>query len=126
MHSKGLFLDDVRSVEEVVWVKLPVLEWIIVRNYNQFVNEVQTHGIPCFIAFDHDLGISDYIDPQEIEDDMIFMERNGYDCAKWLVNYCLEHKRKLPPYIVHSCNPVGKTNIISYIENAKKHCPELS
>lgn len=123
--NKGLFLDDVRMPEDVVWVKLPDIEWIIVRSYNQFVNEIQVHGIPSFISMDHDLGLEDYIDPQEIEEDMIFTERNGYDCAKWLIAYCLEHKRKLPEYVVHSMNCVGKANITNYLENAKKHCEEL-
>lgn len=121
-----LLLDDIRSPEDITWVKLPDVQWVIVRSYNQFVYEIQTHGIPVFITFDHDLGLFDYIDPQEIEDDMIFFERNGYDCAKWLVNYCLEHKRKIPAYTVHSMNCIGKANIINYIENAKKHCPELN
>lgn len=84
------------------------------------------HGAPVFVALDNDFGIEDYIDPEENDPEMIFSERNGYDCAKWLVNYCLEHHIKLPDYTVHSMNCIAKTNIIHFLENAKKHCSELS
>jgi hypothetical protein len=126
MNTLGLFLDDVRYPEQVTWVQLPLLQWTIIRNYNDFVNEIQTHGIPAFVTFDHDLAAEHYVDWEEIEPETIFTEKTGYDCAQWLVNYCMEHHLKFPPYSVHSMNPVGKTNIISYIENAKKHVQELN
>ena len=49
------------------------------------------------------------------------MENTGLDCAKWLVEYCLDNNTKLPDYIVHSANPAGKENIEKYLFNAKKH-----
>lgn len=121
-----LFLDDERIPDNVTWIELPKVDWIIVKNYNQFVHYIQTHGLPQFVALDHDLSDIDYEDPTENEPEMIFSERNGYDCAKWLVNYCIEHHLKFPEYIAHSMNPIGRENIIKYIDNAKKHCPELN
>ena len=47
--------------------------------------------------------------------------KTGYDCAKWLVDYCVEKGKKFPDYVVHSMNPPGKERIIGYIENAKKN-----
>jgi hypothetical protein len=47
-------------------------------------------------------------------------EKTGYDSAKWLGDYCLENKRKLPNFVVHSQNPVGKANIQGYLDNVKK------
>lgn len=122
----NLFLDDERVPSDVTWVQLPDVEWKIVRSYNQFVQYIQIHGAPALIAFDMDLGFEDLEDPTENDPETIFTERNGYDCAKWLVGYCLEHHVKLPEYIIHSCNPVQKENAAKYLENAKKHCPELN
>lgn len=116
-----LFLDDQRNPEEVLWIKLPKADWIIVRNYLQFVSHVQRFGIPIYVAFDNDLGFEDYVDPEMVEPDMLHTERNGFDCAKWLVNYCMEKNIKFPEYAVHSMNCVAKDNIISYIECYKKH-----
>lgn len=76
-----------------------------VRSYTEFVNYITDHGLPDFISFDHDLGL----------------EESGYDCAKWLVNYCLDHNFQLPKYDAHSQNPVGKENILSLLQNFKKN-----
>ena len=63
---KKLYLDDVRN---------PKTEgWEIVRNYDDFVNYINENGLPDEISFDHDLG----------ED----VSKTGYDCAKWLCEYC--------------------------------------
>jgi hypothetical protein len=48
-------------------------------------------------------------------------EKTGYQAAKWLVDYCVDNSLSIPEYIVHSQNEVGKKNIQSYLENAKKH-----
>lgn len=48
-------------------------------------------------------------------------EKTGYDCAKWLVEYCANNKVKFPDYKVHSMNYIGGERIKFYIENAKKH-----
>jgi hypothetical protein len=50
-----------------------------------------------------------------------FEEKTGYDCAKWLVDYCIDNQANLPDYLVHSANPIGKKNIESYLENFKKN-----
>lgn len=34
----NLFLDDVRIPSEVNWVKLPSVNWIVVRSYQEFIN----------------------------------------------------------------------------------------
>ena len=64
---------------------------------------IETNGFPNFISFDHDLGL----------------EESGYDCAKWLVDYCLDHNLHLPEFEVHSQNPVGKENILALLNNFK-------
>lgn len=49
------------------------------------------------------------------------IEKTGFDCAKFLVEYCMENNLKLPEFYVHSMNPVGKDNIVNYLNNFKKY-----
>jgi hypothetical protein len=130
--SYVLFLDDVRNPDDVTWAAFPRDEMIFtVRNHAAFVKHVMISGVPGFVCFDHDLADDHYEAMlKENENDPVKQletivdygsEKTGYDCAKWLVDYCAEKKRKFPPYIVHSMNPAGKERIAAYIENAKKH-----
>lgn len=91
-------------------------EWVICRTYTSFVNTIESMGLPEFISFDHDLSDTIWT-PEDIFDDV---EKTGYECAKWLVNYCLDHKLQVPDYAVHSMNPVGAERIMSYLKNAEK------
>lgn len=122
-----LFLDDIRMPRSVTWVNLPLVQWEIVRNYNQFVSKIQSQGLPKFVAFDHDLGIDQYNsamysnDPQDYNKLYdTFEDKTGYDCAQWLVEYCINNNLAFPDYVCHSMNPIGKKNIEFYIENFKK------
>lgn len=124
--SYYLFLDDMRMPLDVTWVNLPRVQYEVVRDYNEFVDYITTHGVPKFVTFDHDLAdehyekmLSQLYNPS-IDIDY-GSEKTGYDCAKWLVDYCADHDEKFPDYDVHSKNPVGRENIISFIQNAKKH-----
>ena len=67
-----------------------------VYSYEEFV--------AYLISFDHDLG----------------EEFSGYDCAKYLVDYCLDRQLPLPDFAVHSQNPVGKENIERLLNNFKE------
>jgi hypothetical protein len=50
-----------------------------------------------------------------------FKEKTGYDCAKWLCNYCIDNGIPLPEYYVHSMNPVGRENIKFYLDSCYEH-----
>ena len=117
-----LFLDDVRNPVDVTWVELPQVEWVIVRNYNEFKNIIELHGLPEFVAFDHDIE-ADIVDGdvRDLKNCKVIRGKTGHDCAKYLVNVCLAAKLPFPKYVVHSVNPPGKDAIISYIESYKKH-----
>jgi len=98
-------------------------KWIVVRNYEEFVNYITNNGLPYLISFDHDLADEHY-DPSMYSgnyDDVAknFKEKTGMDCAKWLVDYCIDRSEKLPKYVIHSMNPVGAQNILSYLNNFK-------
>ena len=89
-----LYLDDLRPTPE---------GFDRVYSYEEFVAYLERKGLPDFISFDHDLG----------------EDLSGYDCAKYLVAYCLAHQHPLPNYQVHSQNPVGRENIERLLENFK-------
>ena len=117
-----LFLDDERYPKQVTWVNLPLVEWVIVRNYNEFVQKIEEDGMPVFISFDHDLADEHYNKAmyENREYNKLyksFKEKTGMDCARWLVNYCLDNDLKMCNYQAHTMNPVGKQNIESLLNN---------
>ena len=130
--SYYLMLDDIRSMSDVrKYTKLPDVpneHWIVVRSYNELVDTINKLGLPTFVSLDHDLSDIHYghvlINRNDLNGDEIpydsYIEKTGYDCAKWLVDYCMNKGIKHPPYVVHSMNPIGKSNIESYIESYNK------
>ena len=136
----NLFLDDIRMPKDVIrnanalHLTPELIEhykgvWVIVRNYNDFVEYITEHGLPEIISFDHDLADEHYresmYDP-DIEhyskyySDGTFKEKTGYNCAKWLIEYCLDNKEYLPVCLIHTQNPVGRLNILSLITSYNK------
>lgn len=125
-----LFLDDERFPHNVKWMHMPVYPWIVVRNFNEFKSTIEEKGIPKFISFDHDLADQHYqamLKECNGEKNVDYgTEKTGYDCAKWLVDYCLEHTYKIPDFQVHSLNPIGKENIETYLNNSAKYVYTLN
>ncbi len=121
---RRLFLDDNRNPSQCahymhlrgINVSIYSEDWFIVRSYTEFKKWITKNGLPDYISFDHDLGdIAGFLVNRNAK------EYTGYDCAKWLVDYCIHYKLNLPEYTVHSANPVGTINIESYLANFKKH-----
>lgn len=123
-----LFLDDIRNPKDCANGLVPSHlnklfwenDWNIVRSYDQFAKWIVSNGLPDFIAFDHDLADVHYTMDFSKNKDNQGTERTGYDCAKWLGDYCIQNQSMLPDYVVHSQNPVGKLNIQGYLTNVKK------
>ena len=131
-----LFLDDCRQPKDAInlipsefnkfyWEN----DWVVVKNYTEFVRHIEKNGIPGFVSFDHDLADFHYdYTPEDYEnmteEEMITkfgsIEKTGLDCAKFLVEYCESKNENIPEYLVHSANPIGKENIQKFLENAKK------
>jgi len=124
-----LWLDDVRDPIRGNWINdQRVSEVIWVKSYDEFVDWIQKNGLPDKVSFDHDLADEHYtgyygehdpalpeayqVDPYEQ-----FTEKTGYECAKWLIEYCMDNKKELPLWAVHSFNPVGKINIKKILES---------
>lgn len=114
-----LFLDDYRFPNHVSWVNLPKIDnWIIARNYLEFISIVKANGMPKFVSFDHDLDRDTnmvVITRKQGELDGVNMG-NGLDCAKWLVNYCNENKLTFPEWAVHSTSERNAPKITEYIQ----------
>lgn len=114
-----LYLDDIRTPQTDGWE--------IVRNYDDFVAWIRMHGVPDEVSFDYDLGedvakekVANGMSKRKAREEKKY-SKSGYDCAKWLVQYCMDKKLDFPKWNVHSANPVGSENIRYYISNYLKH-----
>jgi hypothetical protein len=119
MKNKGilLWLDDVRNPHEDGWLVFSPItpnKVVWVKKYHEFVSWITENGLPDGICFDHDLS-DIHINKST------YKEMTGYDCAKWLVNYCIDNNKPLPLYNIQSANPVGKANIDAYLKHYIRH-----
>lgn len=123
INKKRIYLDDVRTPIDN--------EWIVVRNYDEFVNQIKQYGLESFevISLDHDLGdqamIEYYTNVRNnfsLDYNNIENEKTGYDCCKFLVNESIEKNIPLPQIYVHSANPIGSGNMMGYINNYLTNC----
>jgi hypothetical protein len=117
-----IYLDDVRTPEES--------EWVVVRDYHQFVNLVNKLGLNNIdiISLDHDLGDTAMVEYYNNVKDNYSLDYNnikemtGYDCCKFLVNKSIDDNVMLPLVVIHSANPIGSSNMMGYINNYLKNC----
>ncbi len=130
-----LWLDDVRNPLEDGWLVFSPIEQpcnvIWVKSYNDFVKFIELNGLPEAICFDHDLGLPNQLkwrdkgkSKRESRRLARLEEKTGMDCAKWLVNYCLDKGLALPLYNIQSANPVGKSNIDELLKGYIKYQKE--
>ena len=116
--KKLIYLDDLRTPIDQ--------EWIVVRNYDEFVDAINKIGLENIelISLDHDLGDSamkewhtNVYHNYTLNYDNI-TEKTGMDCTKWLVDQWIEGK-PVVTVKVHSANAVGSANMMGYINNYK-------
>lgn len=129
---KKIYLDDIRTPLDK--------EWVVVRNYSEFITKVQDIGLANIseISLDHDLGdtaMDEYynnVSPNYQLDYANIKEKTGYDCIKWLVEHYYQlnpdmekldrlSKKAIgfvfPKVFCHSANPIGAGNITGYCNN---------
>jgi len=133
-----LWLDDIRNPFLNLEGKVPKdengedykINWVL--NYEEFVKWIEMFGLPNAISFDHDLADehytpeyfwNDYQESKKYQEwkSNHYQEKTVMDCAKWLVDYCIDNKEKLPKIFVHSANPVGADNIKYLLDNFLKY-----
>jgi hypothetical protein len=144
--SYNLFLDDVRKPEHAyiypkrngagLIIETQSLKhvsnvdndnWIVVRNYDDFVKTIEEKGLPDAVSFDHDLS-TEYIQHYyKVTEKTGIIEYgnlkpdSGYHCAKYFVEQCKKLKPKnLPEVFIHSANKWGVEeikNILKQIYN---------
>ena len=120
MKKRLLWLDDIRNPfvvgmdwwftiqylkEEYLKIDDEECEIIWVKTQPEFEKYIIQNGLPDFISFDNDLGVGN---------------GEGYSCAKFVIDYCLDHNMYLPGYYVHSMNTVARDNINNLFENFKE------
>lgn len=119
----NLFLDDWRYPIDCakymyrfgVDCKIYHEKWVIVRSYGDFIRQINLNGLPNIISFDYDLADVDELrESLNIEDWFNLKENieyNGFDCAKFLISYCIKNNLNLPKCFIHSSNVEGSKKI---------------
>jgi hypothetical protein len=103
----NIFVDDERNPLDVknLMGKYFVDDWVIVRNYPDFVKLVNANiGNIHIVSFDHDLACI-----------VNGFEKTGKDCADYLIDRYMENDIEFPSWFVHTQNTEGRKNIISKI-----------
>lgn len=100
MTNWKLFLDDERNPTDEGWT-------VARSSIMAIVTITKRKRLPKMMSLDHDLGDDD----------------NTMKFLKELYEIWVKHGsnvKDIPNYIVHSANPVGSKNIISFMESWKK------
>jgi len=95
-----LYLDDERNPTQAGWTVVRSSVMAVVRC-------VERNELPELMSLDHDLG--------EKDDTMRFLKELHHIWETMGAD-----PDKIPKYVVHSENPVGAKNIISFMESWKK------
>lgn len=110
-----LWIDDLRNPKDRQWSSWIKTNFgshandnvVWVKSYDEFIEYMNKYGLPSIVCFDHDLG--------DIEWDL-----DGFDCCKYIVDYCQHHDIDIPDYAIQSSNPAGADNIRSLMNNYHK------
>jgi hypothetical protein len=121
-----LFLDDFRIPSECssyMRHRIPLeysrlyteQHWSIVREYDEFIRQIQKHGLPSVVSFDHDLHPEHYSSHDNMQDFLNavrnYTHPTGYECAIWLKDFCSKNNLQLPKCLVHSMSEFGTKRI---------------
>lgn len=118
MNQINIFLDDERQpdfIKDKIGQLYPS-NWVLVTNYFDFIKIVDDNiDFINLVSFDHDISsFDDY-----------GKEWTGKDAADYLINKCLDNKRKFPDFYVHTMNISGRPNIIGTILNYIRYIDKI-
>lgn len=123
--SYNLFLDDqhdpagayLHDAKKTLLEATHVLDWVIVRSYEEFVSIIKQRGVPDRVSFDHDLHFEhirhfvEYTMTTGYIEYANFSVKTGKHCAEYLVNTLCEIDSPAPICYIHSANHVGRKEI---------------
>jgi hypothetical protein len=128
----NLFLDDIRFPEKAnIFEKGKTLfelsgikheDWIIVRNYEEFVFVINQLGLPKVVSLDHDLHRShmeyyfNFVQKYGVIDYNDLKVPTGKQCAEFLMEKWVEDGKPEIKAFVHSANPHGTQNIKNVVK----------
>ena len=123
----SIYLDDQRTP---LGKPTPNSDWVVVRNYEEFVLLVEKTGLENIevISFDHDLDRSStlhYLEHVKIHYEIDYtkiLEPTGLDAVRWLIAHSSTTGKPIPKCYVHSANPIGSGNMMGYINLYLKNC----
>ena len=124
--SYNLFLDNEKTPKEIWNIsKSPeyaVYNWIIITDYDYFIQTINEKGLPIRIYLCHDLSEehTNYKSNKYIPYES-FTKKTGYDCILWLIEYCIDYELAFPKWKVHSEKSTGKKNIEDLLDNFDKY-----
>jgi hypothetical protein len=130
MNKKLIWLDDTRrptadmpmNIFTDIFGKGDV-DTIWIQSFSDFVEEIHTNGVPDYISFDYDLALPNHLKrvqgglSKRKSRKLKAYEKNGYDCAKFLGDFCTENHIRFPIYFIHSENKQGKAEIDNIIRD---------
>jgi hypothetical protein len=100
-----LFLDDMRIPPEDNMPSKTVRPfWTLAQSTAEAIELVKAKGMPDLMSLDHDLGGED----------------KSLHFLRWLSDEFWDGKETIPAYFVHSANPVGARNIMSFMDSWKR------
>lgn len=111
MSNTLIWLDDMRNpftnnfLEKFSPVNAYTCYVVWLKSYDEFKNWIDKNGLPKAICFDHDLGD---------------IEKTGYDCAKYLVEFCMNNDCDIPKFGIQSSNVPGSNNISGILSSYHK------
>jgi hypothetical protein len=94
MNRTLLWLDDLRNPTDNIW--------------NNWIARKGVNPMSCDMTKTQDKKL------KKLE------TKSGFECAKWMVNYCMDNDLHLPDWYIQSANPVGAENIKSYLQSFAK------
>jgi hypothetical protein len=135
-----LFLDDLMDPKDVLNPSVSRSKiyrtdgWVTVRSYDAFKTVIQDCQIfPDLISFDHNLNKNHrQFEPalKEYSNKSVSWLRSevysktydcGWNCADWLIRFCVQSKINLPICLVHCIDDVLANNIIKLFDFYKYH-----
>ena len=96
-----IWLDDLRNPNDPQWktwldMWSPIgrtgVDIVWLKSFKELKLYLLCNLWPDAICFDHDLG------------DVVDNEKTGYDCAKYLVQFCMDNDLDIPKFGIQSSN----------------------